>query len=361
MRSRVAWLLLVPILVAAVAVLRSQSALPDRGPATAPGPTVVPTPAPRVAPPSVPRVIGGPLNWREVPLPADSEPGSEPAADLERQVFHTTQGDGVRRIVVAGAAVGELPPGQIRSRLVGRHLVVQREVAPGVSELSALDLTAGQWRTASGHLSVRQLAAGGRFVVVPADERCMVVHELATLARLARYCADPGRFVSLLTAEDGGPQWRESAPGRPCARWLRLDRSGVPRVLRAGPAACRAAVLLTLDGWELTADFPPYETGAAYPGPLIAHMDDRGLTLDASVLQPQACGRHVYWLSRPRTKDQRGALARWAPGADRVELLTPGNDERLRADAAPPRCVNGVLNVLTTAAGDTRLWLLPTP
>lgn len=360
MRSRVAWLLLVPILVAAVAVLRSQSALPDRRPATAPGPTAAPTSTPRVAPPSVPRAVGDPLDWREVPLPADSEPGTEPAADLQRQVFYTA-GGGVRRVVVAGAAVGELPPGQIRSRLVGSHVVVQREVSPGVSELSALDLTTGQWRTAPGELSVRQLAAGARFVVVPADERCLVVYELATLARLARYCADPGRFVSLLTAEEEGPQWRESAPGRPCARWFRLDHSGVPRVLRAGPDACRAAALLTVDGWELTADFPPYESQAAYAGPFVAHNAERRLTLDALVLRPQACGRHVYWLSRPRATDQRGVLVRWAPGADQIEVLTPGNDERLRADAAPPRCVNGVLNVLTTVAGRTRLWLLAAP
>jgi hypothetical protein len=85
------------------------------------------------------------------------------------------------------------------------------------------------------------------------------------------------------------------------------------------------------------------------------------LTLDASILQPQVCGRHVYWLSRPRTTDQRGLLARWEPGAEWVEILTIGGDERLRADAGPPRCVNGVLNVLTTAAGTTRLWLLPNP
>jgi len=353
---------LVLILVAAVAVLRDQSALPERRAGAAAEPRPAPTTAPHVAPPSVPQAFGDPLDWREIPLPVDSEPGTEPAADLVRQVFHTRGSDGVRRIVVArDVAVGELPAGPIRSRLVDRHLVVQREIAPGVTELSALDLTTGRWRTAPRYLSVRQMAASGKYVAVPVDERCMVVHELETLARLGRYCADRGRFVSPPTAEVDGPQWRESAPGRPCDRWFRLDDAGVPRRLHTSEAACRAALLVTVDGWELTAAVPQYEVGAAYPRPLIARTHDRRVTLDDSVLQPLVCGRHVYWLSRPRAADQRGVLARWAPGAEWVELLTIGGDDRLRADAGPPRCVNGVLNVLTTVSGTTRLWLLPTP
>ena len=131
-------------------------------------------------------------------------------------------------------------------------------------------------------------------------------------------------------------------------------------MLQVGPAAGRAAVLLRVDGWEITADFPPYETGAPYPGPLVAHKDDRRMTLDASVLQAHVCGRHLYWLSQPGLPAQRGDLLRWAPGADRVERLTIGGDG-LRHAAAPPRCVNGVLNVLTTVDGARRLWLLPSP
>ena len=302
------------------------------------------------------------LDWREVPLPADWEAGSEPAADGVRRVVQTVGGDGISRVVVApGGQVHELPPGVSRTRLVGEHLVVQHVATLGVSKVSALDLTTGQWRTAPDPVSARPFAVSGRYVVVPADERCLVIHELATLSPLARHCAEPGWFVSQLTDERSGPQWRERPSGRRCARWLTLDDNGAPRVLDVGVTACRATVLVNVDSWQLTANLRPYDSGAPVLGPLAAVRADHRHTLDHTTLQPQVCGAHVYWLTRARTTDHHGSLARWTPGTDWIEILAPGNDDRLRADASPPRCVNGVLNVRTTGAGTTRLWLLPNP
>lgn len=352
---RVLWLLLVLVAVAAVVVLRDQTPpVQQLVPAAEP-----PTTAPPTNPPVLPRAtLQQALDWREVPLPADWQAGTEPAADGEHQVVRIVGGDGHSRVVAPGGNVHDLPPGVSRTRLVGHHLVVQQTL--GVSKVSALDLTTGLWRTAPDSLSARPFAASNGYVVVPADERCLVIHELTTLAPLARHCADPGWFVSQLTDERSGPQWRERSSGRRCTRWLTLD-NGVPRALDVGVAACRAAVLVNVDGWQLTANLRPYDSGSPVLGPLVAVRGDHRLTLDHTTLQPQVCGAHVYWLTRARPTDHRGSLARWTPGTNWIEILTPGDDERLRTDVSPPRCVNGVLNVLTTAAGSTRLWLLPGP
>ena len=158
---------------------------------------------------------------------------------------HSPPGGG-RFVPAPATTVGELPAVPVRSQLVDHYLVVQREVTPGVTEVSALDLTTGQWRTAPDQLSVRQLAAGGRFVVVPADERCMVVHELGSMARLGRYCADPGRFVSLLTSEDGGPQWRVTPPGRSRRPGVRVAGPRLPS--SAKPLSICATAALKISG-----------------------------------------------------------------------------------------------------------------
>ena len=358
-RSRVPWLLLVLVVVAAVVVLRDQTPPPARQPAAEPPPTS----APSTNPPVLPRAtLHEALDWREVSLPAGREASSEPVADDERQIVRTVGEDGISRVVVTpGGSVHQLPPAVSRARLVGHHLVVQHVVALGVSEVSALDLTTGRWRTAPDPLSARPFAASDRYVVVPADEHCLVIHDLATLSPLARHCADTGWFVSQLTDERFGPQWRERPSGRRCARWLTLDDNGAPRALEVGVTACRATVLVNVDGWQLTANLRPYDSGAPVLGPLVAVRGAERRTLDHTTLQPEVCGTHVYWLTRARPTDHRGVLARWTPGADWIETLAPGNDERLRADVSPPRCVNGVLNVLTTAAGAARLWLLPNP
>ncbi|CAL9572884.1 hypothetical protein SUDANB95_04832 [Actinosynnema sp. ALI-1.44] len=107
-----------------------------------------------------------------------------------------------------------------------------------------------------------------------------------------------------------------------------------------------------LDGWEITTAVTPYEAGAAYPGPLVARRDGREFALDTTVLDAEVCGRHLYWLSRPRYPDQLGEVVRWRPGADRVEVLDTGGP------AWPPRCVNGALAVPTAGP---RLLVLAEP
>jgi hypothetical protein len=360
-------LVLLVILAAAAAMLRGQLSPPPQS-------ENVPDPPGAWPVERLPRVIAPAKAWREIPLPAGFDTGTQPAADLMRQVSLAHGDDGAWRILLTPArtaaeppvttaaeppvtTVAELPAGAVRTRLVDRYLVVQREVRPGVTELSTLDLATGVRRTAPDQLLPDPMAATASVIAVAANEQCLLVFELASLSRLASHCADPGWSISLLTAEADGPQWRQTAVGQPCARWFGLDQAGVSRPLPTGEAACRAAVLLRVDGWELTADFPPYEVGVAHPGPLMARGHDRWLTLDASVLELQLCGRHVYWLSQPDISGQRGALARWAPGAERIEVI-PFGEERL---AAPPRCVNGVLNALTTASDTTRLWILPNP
>lgn len=355
-RRGVLGLLLVVILATVAVVLRDQLGQPGQSTA----PTVVRPPVP------APRVVTSGLPWREVPVPVGLAPGTQPAADLDRQVFQldgngnsNSNSGGVRRLVVApGATVVELPAGVVRTRLQRQHLLVQRETSPGVTELSTVDLVTGRPRIAPDRLSSDAMAVTESFVVVPMDERCLAAFEPVTLARRATHCADAGWSFSLLTAEPDGAQWRATASGEPCARWFRLDSAGAVQPLRPGDGACRAAVLVRAGEWELTADFPPYEVGASHPGPLVARHPERQLTLDASALDAQVCGGHVYWLGRLRGPEHRGELTRWAPGAAHVETLPVG--EQLDA-ASPPRCVNGVLNVVTTVAEVTRLWLLAAP
>jgi hypothetical protein len=349
-RRAVIGLVLVLILVAVAVVLRGQLDQPERE-------------SERPASAAVTRVVTSALPWQRVPLPDDLEPGLRPAADLDRQVFPVRGGDGVRRLVtVPSITSAELPTRTVRTTLLGRYVVVQHEISPGVTELATVDLLSGRLRSSAPHrLSPAPMAATGVFVVAAADERCLAVFEPVTLTRRTTHCAPQGWSISLLTAEADGAQWRETGPGERCARWYRLGHAGEAEALQVGDRACRAAVLLRVDEWELTADFPPYDVGAAHPGPLVARAGERQVTLDASVLAPQVCGSHVYWLSRPGQPDQRGELTRWSPGSAVIETLPL--DGQLDA-ASPPLCVNGVLNVLTTPAapaGTTHFWILTAP
>ena len=138
--------------------------------------------------------------------------------------------------------------------------------------------------------------------------------------------------------------------------WFRLT-NGVPERLRTSERACRAAALVVYADWEITADFPPYEVGVLYPGPLLARRGDREIALDTTVLDVHPCGGHVYWLSKPSNGNQQGELARWRPGDTSVEVLGVGTG----GSASPPRCVNGVLNVATYGSGPPQLWILPNP
>lgn len=316
------------VLVAAVVVLRETSSPPEAGPTATTGAQGTPSAVARVA---------ARVDWRVVVVPPEVEQARSASADARRAVFPVLGADGVRRLVVdGGRVVATGVNGGALTGVVGGTSVVVRDQDPaGVSRLFAVDLVTGAERVLAERIRVGALAAVDGLVVAQEGQECLAVFRPGGAEA---HCPRAGWAVSLLTAGPGEVQWRETAPGQACAVWYRLGTTGGPERLATGERACRAASLVRVDGWELTADVPPYELGAAYPGPLVARRGDRELPLDATALDVQVCGRAVYWLSRPRYPDQVGELVRWRPGEDRVEVLDGAGR------SWPPRCVNGVLN-----------------
>jgi hypothetical protein len=244
----------------------------------------------------------------------------------------------------------------LNATLDGGRLVMY-EVTAGVTKLSTVDLTTGRRTESTLGFPAEAIVVEAGSVAAQENLRCLTILDAVTLARRTRHCAPLGWSASLLTAETDAVQWRETTPIDSCARWFHLDAHGTPQQVQAGDQACRAASLILAGDWEVTAAFPPYELGALYPGPLVARRGDREIALDATVLDVHACGEHVYWLSKPSNADQRGELVRWTPGEARVDTLSVGP----AGSAAPPRCVNGVLNVVTYGPGAPQLWTLTNP
>ncbi len=268
-------------------------------------------PAPTPPPPGTERVERATVEatgWRLVPAPEGVEP---------RRMF--LDGD---RVVVAD--------GMIESRAVEHN----------ADALSIVDLNTGVRESAPGHPANGPFVVTQRAVVVQDGLRCLEFIDPGVLERRSRHCAAEGSEISLLSAEPGGPQWREVAPGESCAAWFRLGGDGTPQRLDVGEPACRSALLVRTGGWELTAEFPPYQMGVAHPGPLVAHRAGREIILDSSVVDIRVCGVGVYWLSGA------GGLVQWRPGEGRVEV-------RELAGARTLRCVNGTLSVVAP----TGVWL----
>jgi hypothetical protein len=248
-------------------------------------------------------------------------------------------------------------PNPLTATLDGARLVVSEE-ADGHTYVSAVDLTKGNRTASANGFEPGIVAAAAGLVAVQEGDACLTVLDAVTLTARLRHCAGPGWYMSLLTAEANALQWRETTPASPCAVWFRLDAQGTPQRLETGERACRAAGLIRIAGWEVTPDFPAYEMGVLYPGPLVASRAGREIALDSTVLDVHACGGHVYWQSMPVNSSQGGQLLRWTPGETRVEAVSVGDGGPA---AATPRCVNDVLNVVTYDAGSPRLWILPNP
>jgi hypothetical protein len=347
------------LLVVAAAVVVLRQGLPSPAPKPQDQATVGPQPEP------VERTGVANLGWRSVALPSDTEQPHRSSVDLEHMVFPVRGADGVRRVVSqptsAATAATEIDrgnggPDPLNATLDGEHLVVS-EVSTGRTRLSTVDLTTGAHTISAEDFPAETVAVAAGSVAIQESTECLTVLDTATLKKRARHCTAPGWSISLLTAETDAVEWRETTSGDHCAVWFRLAPDGTPQQLPTGPRACRAASLIRAAGWEMTAEFPQYEVGVLIPGPLIARNGDRELALDTLVVDVHSCGGHVYWLSKPGNADQRGELARWTPGDNRVEMLSVGST----GNASTPRCVNGVLNVVTYGVGPPQLWILPNP
>ncbi|GAA0256155.1 hypothetical protein GCM10010492_66310 [Saccharothrix mutabilis subsp. mutabilis] len=291
--------------------------------------------------------------WRSVAVPGDVEQVRYAVADGERAVFPVRGVDGVRRLVVGGGGGTEVVGGGggvLRGVLAGSTLVVQDQDVAGVARVSTVDLKTGVKRVLVEKVRLGALVAVDGLVVLQEGQECLRV--FAGAGEGVAHCPPEGSTISLLTAGPRDVRWRETAPAEACANWFRLEPGGRPQRVEAGEGACRAVGATWLDGWEITTGVTPYEAGAAYPGPLVARRDGREFALDTTVLDAEVCGRHLYWLSRPRYPDQLGEVVRWRPGADRVEVLDTGGP------AWPPRCVNGTLAVSTAGP---RLLVLAEP
>nr|BFE54065.1 hypothetical protein GCM10017745_74920 [Saccharothrix mutabilis subsp. capreolus] len=291
--------------------------------------------------------------WRSVVVPEGVEQVRYAVADRERAVVPVRGVDGVRRLVVVGGSGVEVVGrggGVLRGVLAGSTVVVQDQDPAGMARLSTVDLTTGLERVLVEKVRLGALAAIDGLVVLQEGQECLRV--FAGAGEETVHCPPDGWTVSLLTAGVRDVRWRETSPAEACANWFRLEPGGTPERVEAGEGACRAVGATWLDGWEITTGVTPYEAGAAYPGPLVARRDGRQVALDTTVLDAEVCGRHLYWLSRPRYPDQLGEVVRWRPGADRVEVLDTGGA------AWPPRCVNGTLAVSTAGS---RLLVLAEP
>ncbi|ANZ37786.1 hypothetical protein BBK82_18680 [Lentzea guizhouensis] len=268
---------------------------------------VLRSPAPEPEPERVERVTGSSSGWRQV----------------------TVSGGDARRTFVDGDLV-----------FVGDGLLGSRRVERNQTTLSTVERDVEL--SASGHVASGPIAVTPAVFVLQDGTRCLEVVDPDELTERGRHCAGENAEISLLSAEDDGVQWRETVPGEKCAVWFRLSEGVVPQRLPVSESACRSAVLVRADGWELTADFPPYQTGAAHPGSLVARKDGREILLDHSAADVRECGEDVYWLSGTGL----GTLVRWRPGTIRAEVTELVEPKWLR-------CVNGAVN----AVGPTALWL----
>lgn len=224
--------------------------------------------------------------------------------------------------------------------VVADGLLGSRAVERTGDVLSIVDLATGVRESSSGHPAAGPIIVTQRALVLQESSRCVEFVDPGDLERRSRHCVAEGVEISLLGGDAGGPQWREVASGESCAKWFRLGGDGQPQQLNVGAQACRSALLVRTGGWELTAEFPPYQMGVAHPGPLVAHRAGREITLDSSVVDIEVCGTSVYWLSGA------GGLVQWRPGETRVEVWD-------LPDAKTLRCVNGALSAVTP----TGVWL----
>ncbi|MET0135882.1 MAG: hypothetical protein ABW215_20065 [Kibdelosporangium sp.] len=352
MRRAILGGLFVLVVIAAVLVLRQAPPAPQPTPDTG---TVAmpPEPVTRTAVTDVP--------WLEQPLPQEVDQAHRSEVDRGHGYFPVRGQDGVRRFISRTAG----PPTEIArgtgtepliATLDGPRLIVH-EVSGGKTAIFSINSDAGARTTTTLDFPATAVAVAGGFVGAQDTDRCLTILEATWLNPWGVHCAAPNRSISLLTAERDSVQWRETTSGEQCATWYRLTIGGTAEQLNTSDRACRAASLIRTNGWELTADFPPYEAGVLTPGPLVARLGTRQIALDNFVLDVHPCGGHVYWLSKPGNDDERGDLNRWVPGESRVEVLTiePG------ANSSPPRCVNGVLNMVTYGTGSPRLWILYNP
>lgn len=233
-------------------------------------------------------------------------------------------GDDVHRMFVDGDRVLDAN-GLLGSRAIRRTADVLSIEDNGV-ELSS-----------AGHVPSGPFAVTPKALVLQDGARCLEIVDPVTLAERSRHCAPEKAEISLLSEEPDGAQWRETEQGAECASWYRLGDDLAPQRLSVGGPACRSAVLVRADGWEVTADFPPYQMGVAHPGPLVAHKDGNEIILDSSAVDIQACAGEVYWL---RNSAGRHFLLRWRPGETKII-------ETALAGAEAVRCVNGMLNVVS--------------
>ncbi|MET0234453.1 MAG: hypothetical protein ABW224_07425 [Kibdelosporangium sp.] len=348
MRRAILSLLFLGAVVAMVIVLREDLPQPPQ-----------PTPV-QPEPQAVVRSVVTGLDWRKVALPEGTDQVHRSAVDLDRAIFPVQGADGVRRIVTrsSAAVVTEVArgkgPSPLGAALDGAQLV-SYEVS-GLTRLSTVDLRTAVRSEAIEQFPAETVAIAGGSVALLDGDRCLHFLDVVTLRDKIRHCAATGWSISFLTAEMDTVQWRETSPGDACATWFRLEKD-TPKVVETGQRACRAATLVLDAGWEVTADFPAYELGVLYPGPLVARQADREIALDTTVVDVHPCGAHVYWLSKPNNASQQGELARWRPGQTVVEVVSVGDG----GAAASPRCVNGVLNVATYGSGAPQLWTLPNP
>ncbi|MBW4721896.1 hypothetical protein [Saccharothrix obliqua] len=318
---------------------------------------------PTAEPEQVERVGVTGLAWADVVLADGVDRPEHVAADSRHAVFARRAPDGAWRLgsravgggPVADVVLGRAAPAPLKFELIGGGLVAHQTSGDGV-DVFAADVAGGARPVATARFATGSFAAAGGVLAVQEGENCLTFLDAADLGRRGQRCPDAGWTTSLLTGEADAVQWRETTPGQECAVWYRLGADATPERVPSGPDACRSALLVRADDWELTAAFPPYEVGVAFPGPLTARQGDRVLTLDTSVLNVHRCGGHVYWLSNPGNTDRRGELARWTPGETTVEVLGDVTG------ATPPRCVNGVLNVLFHGVdGVPRLRTLANP
>jgi hypothetical protein len=344
MRKAILSLLFLGAVVAVVIVLRNDLPEPP------PPPAVQAQPAPVV------RAAVTGLDWQRVTLPDGTDQVHRAAVDLQQGVFPVQGSDGVQRIVTrsAAAVVTEVARGS-RPALDGTQ-VVSYEVSGDATQVSTVDLKSPAHSETRLPFPAETIAVAAGSVALLDGDRCLHFLDVVSLHERTRHCAAPDWSISFLTAENDTVQWRETKAGDACATWFRLDKDK-PQVVETSQRACRAATLVLYAGWEVTADFPAYELGVLYPGPVVARQGEREIALDTTVLDVHPCGGHVYWLSKPSNASQQGELARWTPGQTKVEVLSVGDG----GAASPPRCVNGVLNVVTYGVGVPQLWTLPNP
>jgi hypothetical protein len=344
MRKAIVGLLSLGAVVAVVIVLRND--LPKPPP---------PPPAQAQPAPVVRTAVTG-LDWKQVALPDGTDQVHRAAVDLEQAVFPVQGSDGVQRIVTrsAAAVVTEVARGS-RPALDGTQ-VVSYEVSGDSTQVSTVDLKSPARSEVRLPFAAETIAVAAGSVALLDGDRCLHFHDVVSLREKTRHCAAPGWSISFLTAENDTVQWRETKPDDACATWFRLGKDK-PQIVETGQRACRAASLILYADWEVTADFPAYELGVLYPGPLVARQDDREIALDVTVLDVHPCGGHVYWLSKPTGSNRQGELTRWTPGQTKVEVLSVGDGDA----ASPPRCVNGVLNVVTYGSAAPQLWTLQNP